>query len=228
VGVARVVDYAKRLGIMSDLDPVPALALGTSDVSLFEMVGAYGAFVNHGNWTKPWYISRIEDKNGNVLQQFNPERRQAISEETAYMMVHMLRGATTERNGTALGLYRLGNTLADNEVGGKTGTTSNYSDGWFMGITRDLVTGVWVGGDDRSIHFRSFNQGQGSKMALPIWSYYMDAAYADKATGVRKGRFERPKNFNVILDCSQWGKAPAEDSATQGQVLEREQEDFNK
>lgn len=227
VGVARVVEYAKRLGITSPLDPVPALALGTSDVSLFEMVGAYGAFVNHGNWTKPWYISRIEDKNGNVLQRFNPERRQAISEETAYLMVHMLRGSTTERNGTALGLYRLGKTLQNNEVGGKTGTTSNYSDGWFMGITHDLVTGVWVGGDDRSIHFRSFNMGQGSKMALPIWSYYMDAAYADPATGVTKGRFEKPKNFSAVLDCNLWRRGPEPDSATEGQVLEVKKADFN-
>ncbi len=227
VGVARVVDYARRLGITADLDPVPALSLGTSDVSVYEMVGAYGAFVNHGTWTKPWYISRIEDKNGNVLQRFNPERREAISEETAYQMVHMLRGATTERNGTALGLYRLGNTLAGNEVGGKTGTTSNYSDGWFIGITKDLVTGVWVGGDDRSIHFRTFNQGQGSKMALPIWSYYMDAAYADPATGVRKGRFAKPKNFAVVLDCNLWKRGPEADSATEGQVLEREKENFD-
>jgi len=227
VGVARVVDYAHRLGITSTLDPVPALALGTSDVSLYEMVGAYGVFVNKGNWTKPWYISRIEDKNGNILQEFNPERRQALSEETAYSMVHMLRGATQEKNGTALGLYRLGNTLPGNEVGGKTGTTSNYSDGWFMGITRDLVTGVWVGGDDRSIHFRSFNMGQGSKMALPIWSYYMDAAYKDPATGVRKGAFVKPKNFSVQLDCTQWGKAPLADTATDGQVLERDKTDFN-
>jgi penicillin-binding protein 1A len=227
VGVPRVVEYAKRLGITSELDPVPALALGTSDVSLYEMVGAYGAFVNKGNWTKPWYISRIEDKHGNVLQEFNPERRQAISEETAYMMVHMLRGSTQERNGTALGLYHLGNTLPGNEVGGKTGTTSNYSDGWFMGITHDLVTGVWVGGDDRSIHFRSFNMGQGSKMALPIWSYYMDAAYGDPGSGVRKGRFERPKNFSVILDCKQWKQGPAADSATEGQELKRDKPAYN-
>ena len=229
VGPNTVIEYAKRLGIESPLDPVPALALGSSDVSVYEMAGAYAAFVNHGTYTKPWYIKRIEDKRGNVLKTFNPIRREAVSEETAYLMVHMLRGSTQERNGTALGLYRLGNTLPGNEVGGKTGTTSNYSDGWFMGITKDLVTGVWVGGDDRSIHFRSFNMGQGSKMAMPIWSYYMDAAYKDPSTGIKKGKFERPKNFSPVLDCSAWQRGlPPSDSLKASQTLpQTKKEDFN-
>lgn len=206
LGPERVVDYARKLGIESPLDPVHALCLGSSDVSVFELVSAYAAFVAGGNWTRPYYISRIEDKNGNVLASFNPETREAISEETAYMMVHMLMGATRERNGTALGLHRLGKTLVGNEVGGKTGTTSNYSDGWFVGITRNLVTGIWVGGEDRSIHFRSFNLGQGSKMALPIWSYYMDKVYADPGLGIAKGPFRRPSRMRVDLTCS--GKIP--------------------
>jgi len=198
---ATVVEYARKLGIESPLDPVPALCLGSSDVSVYELVGAYATIVNDGTYTKPFYVSRITDKNGVVLKEFYTDKREALNEETAYQMVHMLKGATTERNGTALGLYRLGKTLQNNEVGGKTGTTSNYSDGWFIGITKDLVTGIWVGGEDRSIHFRSFNLGQGSRMAMPIWSYYMDKVYADKWTGVTKGPFKRPANFSIELNC---------------------------
>jgi len=208
LGPQRVVDYAKRLGILSPLDPVPALCLGASDVSVFELVSAYATFVAGGTWTKPYYVTRIADKNGNVLATFNPEKKEVISEETAYMMVHMLMGSTREKNGTALGLYRLGKTLQGNEVGGKTGTTSNYSDGWFMGITKQLVTGIWVGGEDRSIHFRSFHLGQGSKMALPIWSYYMDKVYADPVLGITKGTFKRPSNLSVDLTCS--GRVPVD------------------
>lgn len=208
LGPDRVVEYAKRLGIQSPLDPVPALCLGASDVSVFELVSAYSTFVAGGTWTKPYYISRILDKNGNVLASFNPEKKEVISEETAYMMVHMLMGSTRERNGTALGLHRLGKTLQGNEVGGKTGTTSNYSDGWFVGITRKLVTGIWVGGEDRSIHFRSFHLGQGSKMAMPIWSYYMDKVYADSQLGITKGPFQRPSNLSVDLTCQ--GRLPVD------------------
>lgn len=206
LGPERVVEYARRLGIESPLDPVPALCLGSSDVSVFELVSAYATFVSGGTWTKPYYITRITDKNGNTLASFNPETKEAISEETAYMMVHMLMGSTKERNGTALGLHRLGQTLVGNEVGGKTGTTSNYSDGWFIGITKNLVTGIWVGGEDRSIHFRSFHLGQGSKMALPIWSYYMDKVYMDKDLGITKGPFKRPHNLSIDLTCT--GRAP--------------------
>jgi penicillin-binding protein 1A len=202
LGAERVVEFARKLGIESPLDPVPALCLGASDVSVFELVSAYSTFVSGGTWTKPYYITKITDKNGNVLASFNPEKKEVISEETAYMMVHMLMGSTRERNGTALGLHRLGSTLVGNEVGGKTGTTSNYSDGWFVGITKQLVTGIWVGGEDRSIHFRSFNLGQGSKMALPIWSYYMDKVYADPGLGITKGPFKRPQSLSVDLTCS--------------------------
>jgi len=215
LGAERVVEYAKKLGITSHLDPVPALCLGASDVSVFELVSAYSTFVGGGTWTKPYYIVKIMDKNGNPLVAFNPEKKEVISEETAYMMVHMLQGATRERNGTALGLHRLGKTLVGNEVGGKTGTTSNYSDGWFIGITKQLVTGIWVGGEDRSIHFRSFHLGQGSKMAMPIWSYYMDKVYADSKLGITKGQFKRPANLSVDLTCS--GRSPInalEDSST--------------
>lgn len=202
LGPERVVAFAKLLGIESPLDPVPALCLGSSDVSVYELVSAYSTFVSGGTWTKPYYLLRITDKNGNEIKAFTPDKKEVISKETAFMMVHMLMGATRERNGTALGLHRLGKTLVGNEVGGKTGTTSNYSDGWFIGITKQLVTGIWVGGEDRSIHFRSFNYGQGSKMALPIWSYYMDKVYGDKVLGITKGPFKRPENLSIDLTCS--------------------------
>lgn len=202
IGIGPVLNMARRLGVTSKLDSVYALCLGVSDVSLYELVGAYATFVNHGQYTAPSFIRRIEDKNGNVLLNYVPVRRDDISSSVAYKMVHMLRGSTTERNGTALGLHRLGKTLQGNEVGAKTGTTSNYSDGWFVGCTKDLVTGIWVGGDDRSIHFRSSNLGQGARMAMPIWSYYMDAAYEDATTGVTKGPFEKPLDFSPEwIDC---------------------------
>lgn len=226
LGPERVVEYAKLLGIESKLDPVPALCLGASDVSVFELVSAYSTFVSGGTWTKPYYIVRITDKNGNVLKDFNPEKKEVISEETAYMMVHMLQGSTRERNGTALGLHRLGKTLQNNEVGGKTGTTSNYSDGWFVGITKQLVTGIWVGGEDRSIHFRSFHLGQGSKMAMPIWSYYMDKVYADNSLGITKGPFKRPKVMNIDLTCS--GRVPIDPLGSDtGQIQQQSDPNLN-
>ena len=225
LGANRVVEYAKKLGITSPLDPVPALCLGASDVSVFELVSAYSTFVAGGTWTKPYYIVKIMDKNGNQLAAFNPEKKEVISAETAYMMVHMLQGATRERNGTALGLHRLGKTLVGNEVGGKTGTTSNYSDGWFIGITKQLVTGIWVGGEDRSIHFRSFHHGQGSKMAMPIWSYYMDKVYADKKLGITKGPFARPANLSVDLTCS--GRSPIHTLADSAVIQKVSDQDRN-
>ncbi|MES2386732.1 MAG: transglycosylase domain-containing protein [Bacteroidota bacterium] len=213
VGIRTVAAYAHRMGIESRLDTVPSLVLGSSDVSLFEMVGAYSTFVNQGTWTRPYFITRIEDKHGTVLKRFNPENKQVLNEETAYTMVHMLRGATQERNGTSMGLYNLGKTLYGNEVGGKTGTTSNYSDGWYIGITHNLVTGVWVGGDDRCIHFRSMQYGQGGRMAMPIWSYYMDKVYADTTLAYKKGRFEKPYNYSTELDCAKLKRTGIDDDS---------------
>lgn len=203
IGPNTVVDYARRLGIESPLDPVPALALGTSDVSIYELVGAYSTFVNEGVYTKPYFITRIEDKNGNVLQEFPPRTREALSEETAYLMLYMLRGTTEEQGGTALGLsWDLRN---ENEIGAKTGTTSNYSDGWFVGLTKDLVSGIWVGGDDRSIHFRNLTYGQGARMAMPIWAKFMKKVYEDESLGITKGPFKEPvRGISVEIDCEKY------------------------
>ncbi len=203
VQVENVVKFAKRMGITSPLDAVPSLCLGTSDLSVYELVGAYSTFANEGIYTKPYYITRIEDKNGNVLENFVPETRQAITEETAYLMIHMLKGGVEEEGGTSRGLsYAV---KAGNEIGGKTGTTNNASDGWYMGLTHNLVAGAWVGGDDRSIHFRNWAMGQGGKTARPIWDKFMQKVYNDKELSVKKGAFKRPdRGLNVELNCSRY------------------------
>ncbi len=212
IGPENVVKKARSLGIESDLAPVLALALGVSDVSVYELVGAYSAFANKGTYTKPFYITRIEDKNGEIIQNFVPQQKQALSEEDAYLMLYMLRGTVEEEGGTARSLdYRWHLTDGNNEIGAKTGTTQNYSDGWFMGVTKDLVAGVWVGGDDRAIHFPNIRHGQGSYMALPIWAKFMTDVYADDSLGYERGPFERPrKPLSVTLDCSKYGLQPAD------------------
>lgn len=229
VGPDKVAKTAQKLGITSPLEPVPALCLGSSDVSIYELVNAYSTFVNNGTWTEPIFITRIEDKYGNVLQEFVPKTKEAMNEESAYLMVHMLKGGTEEKDGTALGLHRYKVVGGGNEMGGKTGTTSNYSDGWFVAITHNLVSGAWVGGDDRSIHFRTYALGQGSRLALPIVGKFYQKVYADTTTGIRKGYFKRPSNFSVELNCAKYksGSKSTNDS-TNFYVKPEEQLDFEK
>jgi len=206
VDPANVVDFARRTGITSPLQAVPSLCLGVNDVSLFELVGAYSAFVNRGIYTTPYYITHIEDKNGNVLEVFTPKTRQAMNEQTAYKMVYMLQGGVQEEGGTSRGLPK--ELKLDNEIGGKIGTTDNASDGWYMGITKDLVSGAWVGGDERSIHYRSWSDGQGGKTARPIWAGFMLRVYADPTLPYKKGPFKTPDNgIDVTLDCDQYDEA---------------------
>ncbi|MEQ8549053.1 MAG: transglycosylase domain-containing protein [Cyclobacteriaceae bacterium] len=204
LGPSTVVEYARRLGIESDLDAVPALSLGAGgDVSVMEMVGAYSTFVNKGVHTDPFFISRIEDENGNVIQQFVPQTRESINEETAYVMLHMLRGTSEETGGTAWGLSP--EVRENNQIGAKTGTTQNASDGWFMGVTHDLAAGAWVGGDDRSIHFKYWAMGQGARTAMPIWDKFMQKIYADPLLGYTKGEFDKPiKPIQIELDCTKY------------------------
>jgi len=215
IGAQTVVNFAHKVGITSKLDAVPSLCLGTSDVSIFELSAAYSTFANEGIATEPYFITKIEDKNGNVIQNFVPKTKQAISEETAYIMLHMLKGGIEEEGGTSRGLsWEL---KEENEIGGKTGTTNNASDGWYMGVTKDLVTGVWVGGDERSIHFRNWYEGQGGRTARPIWDYYMRKIYADSVLGYEKGPFKKPLNgLSVELDCSKYGSfsSPHENDST--------------
>jgi len=215
----NVVDFAKRVGIQSPLDAVPALCLGVNDVSVYELVGAYSTFANSGIYTKPNYLLRIEDKNGNVIQNFVPETRQAISQQTAYKMLYMLKGGVEEVGGTSRGLSM--DLKIDNEIGGKTGTTNNASDGWYMGVTKDLVTGIWVGGDERSIHFRNWYLGQGGLTARPIWDKFMLKVYEDEELPYEKGPFQRPTGgIDVSLDCSKYGSTTSESDSVEVQTEE--------
>ncbi|PKP23176.1 MAG: penicillin-binding protein [Bacteroidetes bacterium HGW-Bacteroidetes-21] len=198
-----VVNMAHKLGIKSKLDPVPAICLGTPDLYLAEMVGAYATFGNKGIYTQPVFVTRIEDKNGNTVATFKPNRSEAIDEETAFLMINLLEGVV--QAGTSMRLRFKYNILG--EVGAKTGTTQNQSDGWYMGITPLLTTGVWVGGEDRSVHFNSLQWGQGANMALPIWAIYMNKVYANKSLGYsQEDKFERPpKSAQIDMNCKKDG-----------------------
>ncbi|MDQ3291564.1 MAG: transglycosylase domain-containing protein [Bacteroidota bacterium] len=219
----KVVDYAKRLGFSSKIEPVPAVGFGSSDVSLYELCGAYGTFVNKGKWIEPVYLTRIEDKNGNLLLNFVSKSRDVISEETAYLMVHLLQGGADIKGGTSYYGLRFRHKLK-NEIGAKTGTTSNYSDAWFMAITPDLVCGSWVGGENRSIHFRSAALGQGNKLALPTYGLFMQKVLADKSIPVNTGPFPKPTApLSVEIDCTKYNNPGiASDSVSQEEILNPE------
>jgi penicillin-binding protein 1A len=193
-----VIDIMKKMGVTSHMTPVPSLILGTSDISLYEMVGAYSTFANKGIFTQPIFVTRIEDKDGNVLAQFTPEKVEAISEQTAYLMLSLLEGVINY--GTGYNVRHKFNLT--NPIAGKTGTTQKHSDGWFLGITPNLVSGAWVGGEDRSIHFDNLALGSGSSMALPIWALYMQKVYADHSLKISQGDFKAPSDFDVDLNCS--------------------------
>jgi penicillin-binding protein 1A len=201
-GPHAVVTLVKRLGITSDIPEVPSICLGTPDISVFEMVGAISTFANKGTFIQPTFITRIEDKNGKVLEEFVPNSDEVFSEEKAYTMIQLMRGVVDGGTGGSLrGKYKL-----FNQIAGKTGTTQKNADGWFMGLTPELVAGCWVGGEDRSIHFNSMAEGQGATMALPIWGKFFQKVYADKKLKVSNGEFPRPKNIDpsLELDCSKY------------------------
>ena len=203
-GPQAVIDLVRKMGITSPIDAVPSICLGTADISLYEMVGAISTFGNKGVWTEPLFITRIEDKNGNILKDFIPRRVEAMSEESAYLTLNLMQGVVESGTGTRIRWRFKINT----PVAGKTGTTQNNSDGWFMGLTPDLVSGVWVGCEDRSAHFRSTHLGQGANVALPIWAKFMQKVYADKTLNISKGDFERPKkNLGVELNCVKYNNA---------------------
>ena len=201
-GPNAVIAQARRMGVESPIDAVPAICLGVCDLKLIEMVGAMSTFANQGVYIKPMFITRIEDKNGNVIQRFSPEESEAMSELTAYKMIELMKGVVQSGTGIRLRSY-YGFT---NPVAGKTGTTQKQSDGYFMGITPDLTTGVWVGAEDRSVHFRSTKLGQGSHTALPIWALYMKKVYGDKSLGISRGDFTKPNIPGVDLnfDCDRY------------------------
>lgn len=198
-----VLDLARSMGVSSHIDPYPSICVGAAEVSLKEMVGAYGAWANEGIYTRPVYVTRIEDKNGNVLAQFRPIQKEATDEETAYLMIDLMKGVVD--SGTSVRLrYKYDFTA---ELAGKTGTTNNHSDGWFMGIAPRLVSGAWVGGEERSIHFRGIRLGQGASMALPIWALYMEKVYANpNLPYTQEDEFKEPDHLNVEIDCEKWKK----------------------
>ncbi|MWW26245.1 penicillin-binding protein 1A [Algibacter lectus] len=215
VGPQTVIDLVRKLGIDSDIPAVPSIALGTPDISVYEMVGAYSTFANQGVYTKPVMVTTIADKNGTILYQFKPETRDVLSEETAYVTVKLMEGVTQSGSGARLRGKGRDSYRSDyrkvitgypyeftNPIAGKTGTTQNQSDGWFMGMVPNLVTGVWVGGEDRAVHFPGITYGQGAAMALPIWGVYMKNCYADKHLEISKDAFTKPKNLSINVDCS--------------------------
>jgi penicillin-binding protein 1A len=197
-----VVALVKRLGITSDIPEVPSICLGTADISVFEMTAANSTFANKGTYIQPTFITRIEDKNGKVLEEFIPRSDEVFNEEKAYAMIQLMRGVVDGGTGSRL---RSRHKLM-NQIAGKTGTTQNNADGWFIGLTPDLVAGVWVGGEDRSIHFNSMEQGQGAVMALPIWGKFFSKVYADKHLKVSKSDFQKPKTLdpNLEMDCTKY------------------------
>ncbi len=196
-----VIQMAKKMGITSDIPAVPAIALGTPDISLEEMVGAVNTFANRGIHVYPYFVTKIEDKFGNVIESFTPESNEAMDEQTAYLMLSLMQGVVETGTGIRL-RYKYG---FRNEIAGKTGTTQNQSDGWFMGITPQLTSGVWVGCEDRSAHFRSITLGSGSNMALPIWALYMQKVYADTSLNITMDPFPKPsKPLKVEIDCEKF------------------------
>ena len=196
-----VVDVMKKMGIYSPIDPVPSMFLGTSDVTLYEMVGAYGTFANKGVYTQPIFVTRIEDRHGNVISTFRPEKHDAIDEQTAYLMIDLMRGVVDYGSGGRL-RWKPEYGGFKGQIAAKTGTTQNHSDGWFIGITPQLVNGSWTGAELRSIHFEDLSTGQGANMALPEWGYYMRKVYADRGLPYSDDvEFVRPLDFSVNVNC---------------------------
>jgi penicillin-binding protein 1A len=196
-----VIELARKMGIQSDLPPYPSIALGVADISVYEMVGAFSTYANKGVWTEPIYLTRIEDKNGNLVREVVPRKVEAMSEQTAYIMEKMLERVTT--HGTAAKVKYL--YQVPGAVGGKTGTTQNYSDGWFIGITPTLATGIWTGFEDRAIHFRSMSLGSGSAMAMPIFGTYMKNALSDSSLVKVQQIWEAPKQpLSVEINCDSY------------------------
>ena len=204
----NVVRLAKLAGITTDIQANPAIALGAVDLSLLEMVSAYSTFANKGLRVNPMILTRIEDKNGTVLEQFTPETKEVLSEESSYVILDLLKGVTQSGSGVRLRTTRK---RADyvtghpykftNPIAGKTGTSQNQSDGWFMGVVPNLVTGVWTGGEDRAIHFKGISKGQGATMSLPSWALYMKKCYADPSLNISLEDFEKPENLSIKINC---------------------------
>ena len=233
VGPGPVSKLATDLGVSSKIPSVPSIALGTADLSVYEMVAAYGSFANQGIYVKPVMVTRIEDKNGTVLFETAPETRDVLSAESAYVTLKLLEGVTesgsgirlrhrgAEENNPYFGTVVTGYPYEfQNPIAGKTGTTQNQSDGWFIGMVPNLVTGVWVGGEDRATHFNSIAYGQGATMALPIWALYMKKLYEDSTLGISLDSFPAPRKVGIPLDCDLLAKIRQRNSSDDAINLE--------
>jgi penicillin-binding protein 1A len=203
-GPQSVIDLARKMGITNKLEAYPSICLGVFDLSVYEMVGAFGTFANKGIFVQPSYLVKITDKNGNVLKEFEPQTKEAMSEQTAYVMLKLLEGVTSHGTGYEVkGKYQI-----KGACGGKTGTTQNNSDGWFMGVTPNLVAGCWVGCEDRAIHFRTTDLGAGGHMALPIWARFFKKVQADSSLNVGfPDYFEPPKKkLTLEIECGNYAE----------------------
>ena len=217
-GPEATIQMARRMGVTSDIPAVPSICLGVCDLSLYEMVGAMSTFANKGVYVKPIFITKIEDKNGNVIETFKAEQHEAMDEVTAYKMIELMKGVVYEGTGVRL-RYKYG---LRNPIAGKTGTTQNQSDGWFMGITPDLTTGIWTGAEDRSVHFKTITLGQGSNMALPIWALYMKKVYSDPTLHISQGDFQKPlSNVDLEFDCDKYDEE--QNAAATPEVIEEDE-----
>ncbi|CAA0225787.1 penicillin-binding protein 1A [Tenacibaculum maritimum] len=230
VAPENVARLAKASGIQSEIQANPSIALGAVELKLLEMVSAYATFANKGLRVSPMMITRIEDKNGTILAQFVPETQEVLSEQSAYVVLNLLKGVTLSGSGQRLRTnwttlpkvvtgfpYKFTNPIA-----GKTGTTQNQSDGWFMGIVPNLATGVWTGGEERATHFAGISKGQGATMSLPSWALFMQKCYADKSLNISKDDFEKPSNLSINIDCS--GEEPSEGDGKTGEENKQDEE----
>ncbi|MEP6929653.1 MAG: transglycosylase domain-containing protein, partial [Flavobacterium sp.] len=209
-GPEAVVELTKKLGVKTEIPVQPSIALGAVDITVEDMVAAYSTFANQGVYVKPQFLSRIENKSGEVIYEPIPESHDVLNKDIAFAVIKLLQGVTETGSGARLRTQGGGSGdnrwtgypyMFKNPIAGKTGTTQNQSDGWFMGMVPNLVTGVWVGCEDRSARFKSLTYGQGATAALPVWAYFMKLCYADPGLQVSKAEFERPANLSIKVDC---------------------------
>ena len=231
-GPEAVVDLTHKLGVSSEIPVQPSISLGAVDITVHDMVAAYSTFANKGVYIKPQFISRIEDKNGAVIYEPVPESHDVLNKDVAFAVIKLLEGVTeggsgerlrTEGGGSGDNRWTGYPYVFRNPIAGKTGTSQNQSDGWFIGMVPNLVTGVWVGCEDRSAHFKSITYGQGATAALPIWGYFMKKCYADESLLISKDEFERPENFSIKVDCY---SAPSHTTVQDSTDIEQSTDEF--
>jgi penicillin-binding protein 1A len=233
VGPEAVIELTHKLGVKSEIVNQPSIALGAVEITVEDMVAAFSTFANQGVYTKPQFLAKIENKSGEVIYEPIPESHDVLNKDIAFAVIKLLEGVTETGSGARLRTQGGGNGdkrwtgypyMFKNPIAGKTGTSQNQSDGWFMGMVPNLVTGVWVGCEDRSAHFKNLTFGQGATMALPIWGYFMNKCYADPTLAVSKESFDRPANLSIKVDCYTPRATVVKDSTA---VPEQDTEEFS-